>query len=89
MDRGSNRGPGRSKANFNATKPAGDDKPTRTLFIRNISYDTSERSVVDLFSKYGEINRVFNLIPKRGMAFVTYVRNMWKHEAAHSLMLSL
>ena len=30
--------------------------------------------IVELFSKYGEIKRVFNLIPKRGMAFITFVR---------------
>jgi hypothetical protein len=28
---------------------------------------------MDLFKKYGEVKRVFNLIDKRGMAFITYV----------------
>jgi RNA recognition motif-containing protein len=45
------------------------------LFVRNVSYNTSERTLIGLFEKYGEIKRVFNLIDKRGMAFITYVRH--------------
>jgi RNA recognition motif-containing protein len=49
------------------------EQQSRTLFVRNVSYNTSERTLMDLFKKYGEVKRVFNLIDKRGMAFITYV----------------
>lgn len=48
------------------------EQQSRTLFVRNVSYNTSERTLMDLFKKYGEVKRVFNLIDKRGMAFITY-----------------
>jgi len=50
------------------------EQQTRTLFVRNISYHTSERALLELFEKYGDVKRTFNLIDKRGMAFITYVR---------------
>lgn len=49
------------------------EKPTRTLFIRNIPYTTNEEEVRQLFSPFGDIKLVFSLIQKRGLAFVTYV----------------
>lgn len=49
------------------------EKPTRTLFVRNISYDYSPDEIEQLFAKYGQIKKFFNLISKRGMAFITYV----------------
>jgi RNA recognition motif-containing protein len=52
----------------------GKERPTRTLFVRNISYNVSENEVYEIFAKFGELKRFFNLIEKRGMAFVTYVR---------------
>jgi len=48
------------------------EQQTRTLFVRNISYHTSERALLELFEKYGDVKRTFNLIDKRGMAFITY-----------------
>lgn len=49
------------------------ERPTRTLFVRNVNYTVSEKQLRETFQKYGEIKRIFNLIEKRGMAFVTYV----------------
>jgi len=48
------------------------ERPTRTLFVRNISYDISEDALRNEFGKHGEIKKVFNLIEKRGMAFITF-----------------
>lgn len=49
------------------------ERLSRTLFVRNINYDISESSLRELMEKYGEIKRFFNLIDKRGMAFITFV----------------
>ena len=46
---------------------------SRTLFIRNISYDVPESTIREMFEKYGEIKKLFLLVEKRGMAFITYV----------------
>jgi RNA recognition motif-containing protein len=51
------------------------ERQTRTLFVRNVSYSIQEKQMKELFAKYGELKRFFNLIEKRGMAFVTYVSN--------------
>jgi RNA recognition motif-containing protein len=48
------------------------ERPSRTLFIRNVNYGVSEEILREMFEPYGEIKRFFNLIEKRGMAFVTY-----------------
>jgi len=48
------------------------EKPSRTLFVRNISYDTKEEDLKQLFEKFGPVRKIFNLIRKRGMAFVTF-----------------
>jgi RNA recognition motif-containing protein len=50
------------------------EKPTRTLFVRNVPYECSQQEITDIFSAYGKLARVYDLIQKRGMAFVTYVR---------------
>lgn len=50
------------------------EKPTRTLFIRNIPYEANHHELNDIFASYGKLARFYNLISKRGMAFVTYVR---------------
>lgn len=46
---------------------------SRTLFIRNVSYDVPESTIREMFEKYGEIKKLFLLVEKRGMAFITYV----------------
>jgi len=55
-----------------------DEKPSRTLFIRNVQYETPEKEIHDMFSKFGEIRKFFNIVAKRGMAFVTYVSDRKK-----------
>jgi len=42
------------------------EKPARTLFVRNIAYETSEDVIREMFGKYGEMKKIFNLIPTRG-----------------------
>src|SRR5689334_15966532 len=49
------------------------ERLTRTLFVRNVDYQTGETFLRGMFEKFGEIKRFFDLIEKRGMAFVTYV----------------
>ncbi|KAH8922619.1 hypothetical protein BT69DRAFT_1220035, partial [Atractiella rhizophila] len=48
------------------------ERPCRTLFIRNIKYETSAREVREKFERFGEIKTFFDLIANRGMVFVTY-----------------
>ncbi|TIB71658.1 hypothetical protein E3Q06_02420 [Wallemia mellicola] len=47
-------------------------KPCRTLFVRNISYNADPLSVRTPFESYGELADFFDLIEKRGMCFITY-----------------
>lgn len=54
--------------------PKPEEKPSRTLFIRNVQYETPEKEIQEMFSKFGEIRKFFNIVAKRGMAFVTYVK---------------
>ena len=49
------------------------ERPCRVLFVRNINYDANEAQIRNIFGKYGEIKSIFDLIQKRGMAFVTFV----------------
>ncbi|KAI8981178.1 hypothetical protein BD414DRAFT_523522 [Trametes punicea] len=48
------------------------ERPCRTLFIRNIKYETSSDDVRRLFEEHGDIKTFFDLIANRGMVFVTY-----------------
>ncbi|PCH34107.1 hypothetical protein WOLCODRAFT_135505 [Wolfiporia cocos MD-104 SS10] len=48
------------------------ERPCRTLFIRNIKYETNSDDVRRLFEEHGEIRTFFDLIANRGMVFVTY-----------------
>ncbi|CAA7264776.1 unnamed protein product [Cyclocybe aegerita] len=48
------------------------EKPCRTLFIRNIKYETPSEDVRRIFEEHGEIKTFFDLISTRGMVFVTY-----------------
>ncbi|KAG8724879.1 hypothetical protein FRC12_024256, partial [Ceratobasidium sp. 428] len=48
------------------------ERPCRTLFIRNIKYETDSESVRKQFEEFGEIKTFFDLISNRGMVFVTY-----------------
>ncbi|KAH8110594.1 hypothetical protein DFH11DRAFT_1619149 [Phellopilus nigrolimitatus] len=48
------------------------ERPCRTLFIRNIKYETNSDDVRRKFEDHGEIKTFFDLIANRGMVFVTY-----------------
>ncbi|KAJ7269312.1 hypothetical protein B0H12DRAFT_32421 [Mycena haematopus] len=48
------------------------ERPCRTLFIRNIKYETDSQDVRNIFEEHGEIKTFFDLISTRGMVFVTY-----------------
>jgi RNA recognition motif-containing protein len=47
--------------------------PCRTLFVRNVKFDTLEEDVKKKFEPFGDIKVIFNLIPKRGLIFITFV----------------
>ncbi|KAI8369566.1 uncharacterized protein BYT42DRAFT_503276, partial [Radiomyces spectabilis] len=48
------------------------EKPCRTLFVRNIQYSTNVGEIKEVFDKFGHVKDIFNLIEKRGMAFITF-----------------
>ncbi|KAF8628245.1 hypothetical protein AX15_004020 [Amanita polypyramis BW_CC] len=48
------------------------ERPCRTLFIRNIKYETNSEDVRRMFEEHGDIKTFFDLISTRGMVFVTY-----------------
>ncbi|KIK70477.1 hypothetical protein GYMLUDRAFT_275543 [Collybiopsis luxurians FD-317 M1] len=48
------------------------ERPCRTLFIRNIKYETNSNDVRRQFEEHGDIKTFFDLISTRGMVFVTY-----------------
>lgn len=47
-------------------------KPSNAIFIKNIPYDLSNEEFQNIYSKFGEIASVNNLIKNRGIAFITY-----------------
>ena len=59
----------------NATEKQNDarERPCRTLFVRNIDYNTTEGEIRMVFGRYGDIKSIFDLINRRGMVFLTYV----------------
>ncbi|KAK0554619.1 hypothetical protein OC845_000651 [Tilletia horrida] len=48
------------------------ERPCRTLFVRNISFDTAPGQIRSLFEQHGEIKTFFDLSQKRGLVFITY-----------------
>ncbi|PBK76591.1 RNA-binding domain-containing protein [Armillaria solidipes] len=48
------------------------ERPCRTLFIRNIKYETNSNDVRRSFEEHGDIKTFFDLISTRGMVFVSY-----------------
>lgn len=48
------------------------ERPCRTLFIRNIKYETDSHEFRHRFEEFGEIKTFFDLISHRGMVFCTY-----------------
>jgi len=67
----------RNETKTKQTKQRSDVKEGKTLFIRNISFDSSEESLHALFEQFGEIDYCKILEDRRtghsrGMAFVKY-----------------
>ena len=67
----------RAETQTKQTKQPSDVKEGKTLFIRNISFDSSEESLHALFEQFGEIDYCKILEDRRtghsrGMAFVKY-----------------
>ncbi|KAL0092932.1 hypothetical protein J3Q64DRAFT_1235206 [Phycomyces blakesleeanus] len=48
------------------------ERPCRTLFVRNVQYTIQVSEIRETFEKFGEIKDIFDLIERRGMAFITY-----------------
>ncbi|EGG01666.1 uncharacterized protein MELLADRAFT_78947 [Melampsora larici-populina 98AG31] len=48
------------------------ERPCRTLFVRNVKYETNPMEVREKFDQMGEIKTFFDLISNRGMVFITY-----------------
>ncbi|KAF8333168.1 uncharacterized protein EI90DRAFT_637413 [Cantharellus anzutake] len=48
------------------------ERPCRTLFVRNIKYESDSSAIRRQFEEHGQIRTFFDLIHTRGMVFVTY-----------------
>ncbi|KAF9980463.1 hypothetical protein BGZ75_008414 [Mortierella antarctica] len=48
------------------------ERPNRTLFVRNLDYNANINEVKKLFDEYGDIQKLFSRIENRGMVFITY-----------------
>ncbi|KAH8089824.1 hypothetical protein HD553DRAFT_104208 [Filobasidium floriforme] len=48
------------------------ERPCRTLFVRNVSYEANTPEVLRSFEAFGEIKSHFDLVRNRGMVFLTY-----------------
>ncbi|PWY98896.1 hypothetical protein BCV70DRAFT_201681 [Testicularia cyperi] len=48
------------------------EKPCRTLFVRNVQFETDSKQVKEQFEQFGEIKTFFDMVNKRGIAFITY-----------------
>lgn len=48
------------------------ERPCRTLFVRNIKYESDSTAIRRQFEEHGQIRTFFDLIHTRGMVFVTY-----------------
>ncbi|KAL7004602.1 hypothetical protein EMMF5_005861 [Cystobasidiomycetes sp. EMM_F5] len=48
------------------------ERPCRTLFVRNVKYDTDGTDLRERFTAAGEMKSFFDLISTRGLIFVTY-----------------
>ena len=47
-------------------KPKEDIPPTRTLFVRDVAFESSMEEVESKFKQFGDIKTTFDLISKRG-----------------------
>ncbi|KAF9946323.1 hypothetical protein BGZ70_003283 [Mortierella alpina] len=48
------------------------ERPNRTLFVRNLDYNANVSEVKKMFDEYGDIQKLFSRIENRGMVFITY-----------------
>ncbi|SAM66965.1 uncharacterized protein UBRO_12669 [Ustilago bromivora] len=87
--RGSGRGGGRGGRGGGFGGGGGrfddDEKPCRTLFVRSINFETDSEFVKQQFEKFGEIKTFFDMVEKRGIAFITY----YDLRAARDAMLAM
>jgi RNA recognition motif-containing protein len=59
-----------------------DTPPCRTIFLRNVQFETTENQVRDVFEQYGDLKSLFSLINKRGLCFITFVSREMRNEGA-------
>lgn len=50
------------------------ERPCRTLFVRNVQYDADPESLRLQFESFGQIKNFYEMVSKRGMIFISYVR---------------
>eukprot|EP00727_Mastigamoeba_balamuthi_P009852 m51a1_g549 hypothetical protein (437) ;mRNA; r:445993-447915 len=48
------------------------ERKSRVLFVRNVSYEANEKDVKELFERHGDVKKTFMLISRRGIGFITY-----------------
>ncbi|KAI5476331.1 hypothetical protein MNV49_007844 [Pseudohyphozyma bogoriensis] len=48
------------------------ERPCRTLFVRNLKYETTQEEVRAVFERSGEIRDFVDISDSKGMAFITY-----------------
>ncbi|KAJ9122344.1 hypothetical protein QFC22_001765 [Naganishia vaughanmartiniae] len=65
------------------------ERPCRTLFVRNVSYDADSSKIKAEFERYGDIKTFFDIINNRGMAFITYFDLRGAEEARNGMHDSL
>ncbi|ORZ32542.1 hypothetical protein BCR44DRAFT_54178 [Catenaria anguillulae PL171] len=48
------------------------ERPSRTLFVRNIDFGCPDRELEERFSAFGPLRDFFSMLARRGIAFITY-----------------
>ncbi|KAL7748110.1 hypothetical protein RI367_006466 [Sorochytrium milnesiophthora] len=48
------------------------ERPSRTLFVRNIVFEAQESDIKAVFEQYGQVREFFSMIAGRGIAFVSF-----------------
>lgn len=70
----------------NAERPE-DNKPCRTLFVRNVAFEVDVQALRADFESFGEIRTWFDIIQRRGMLFVTYYDTRAAEKAKYTMNL--
>ncbi|SBS87440.1 polypyrimidine tract binding protein [Plasmodium malariae] len=60
-------------------------KPTKTLFISNVSEDVNEECIVNLLNKYGEINKLKFQPIKEGKKHLTITVELNSEDSVNKL----